>query len=77
MLAQPRTAHQSKVQAVHAFNGQARHPSNDVDAPLQWPNTGALSKGGCAIGRLVRGLDEAAGRGWVVADMKQEWARIF
>ena len=29
------------------------------------------------IGRLARGLDEAAARGWVVVDMKQEWARIF
>jgi phosphoserine phosphatase len=29
------------------------------------------------VGRLVRGLDEAARRGWVVVDMKQEWARIF
>jgi hypothetical protein len=29
------------------------------------------------IGRLVRGLDEANGRGWVVVDMKRDWARIF
>jgi hypothetical protein len=29
------------------------------------------------IGRLARGLDEAAARGWVVVDMKQAWARIF
>jgi hypothetical protein len=29
------------------------------------------------IGRLARGLDEAARRGWVVVDMKREWARIF
>jgi phosphoserine phosphatase len=30
-----------------------------------------------SVGRLARGLDEAAARGWVVVDMKQEWARIF
>jgi phosphoserine phosphatase len=30
-----------------------------------------------SIGRLARGLDEASKRGWVVVDMKQEWARIF
>ena len=29
------------------------------------------------IGRLSRGLDEAAARRWVVVDMKQEWAQIF
>ena len=30
-----------------------------------------------AIGRLVRGLDEAAARGWIVVDMKQEWKTIY
>jgi hypothetical protein len=30
-----------------------------------------------SVGRLMRGLDEAHRRGWVVVDMKQEWARIF
>jgi phosphoserine phosphatase len=29
------------------------------------------------IGRLVRGLDEAAARGWIVVDMKQEWNTVF
>jgi phosphoglycolate phosphatase-like HAD superfamily hydrolase len=29
------------------------------------------------IGRLDRGLDEAATRGWVVVDMKRDWATIF
>jgi phosphoserine phosphatase len=29
------------------------------------------------IGRLVRGLDEAATRGWVVASMKRDWRRVF
>jgi len=29
------------------------------------------------IGRLVRGLDAAAGRGWVVIDMKQDWKRVY
>jgi hypothetical protein len=28
------------------------------------------------IGRLDRGLDEAADRGWVVVDMKQDWSTI-
>jgi phosphoserine phosphatase len=30
-----------------------------------------------AIGRLVRGLDEAAARGWIVVDMKQEWNTVY
>lgn len=29
------------------------------------------------IGRLDRGLDEAASRGWVVVDMKKDWGTIF
>ena len=29
------------------------------------------------IGRLDRALDEAAARGWLVVDMKQDWNRIF
>jgi hypothetical protein len=29
------------------------------------------------IGRLARGLDEAATRGWIVASMKQDWRRVF
>ena len=29
------------------------------------------------IGRLSRGLDEAASRGWTIVDMKQDWARVF
>ncbi len=29
------------------------------------------------IGRLARGLDEAATRGWVVASMKRDWRRVF
>jgi hypothetical protein len=29
------------------------------------------------IGRLDRGLDEAADRGWTVVDMKQDWAKIY
>jgi phosphoglycolate phosphatase-like HAD superfamily hydrolase len=28
------------------------------------------------VGRLDRGLDEAAGRGWVVVDMKMDWKQI-
>jgi phosphoserine phosphatase len=29
------------------------------------------------IGRLDRGLDEAAHRGWVVVDMQEDWSRVF
>lgn len=29
------------------------------------------------IGKLVRGLDEAAARGWVVVDMAEDWKRIY
>ncbi|HSL19799.1 MAG TPA: HAD family hydrolase [Methylomirabilota bacterium] len=29
------------------------------------------------IGRLDRGLDEAADRGWVVVDMKQDWSTVY
>jgi phosphoserine phosphatase len=29
------------------------------------------------IGQLARGLDEAAKRGWIVVDMKQEWKVIY
>jgi phosphoglycolate phosphatase-like HAD superfamily hydrolase len=30
-----------------------------------------------AIGRLSRGLDDAAKRGWVVVDMKRDWGVVF
>jgi hypothetical protein len=29
------------------------------------------------VGKLARGLDEAAQRGWVVVDMKQDWSAIY
>lgn len=29
------------------------------------------------VGRLDKALDEAARRGWVVVDMKQDWGRVF
>jgi phosphoserine phosphatase len=29
------------------------------------------------VGRLARGLDEAAARGWVVVSMKRDWNRVF
>jgi hypothetical protein len=29
------------------------------------------------VGRLQRGLDEAAQRGWVVVDMKADWKVVF
>jgi phosphoserine phosphatase len=32
---------------------------------------------GSAIGRLERGLDEAAARGWVLVDMRQDWKTVF
>jgi phosphoglycolate phosphatase-like HAD superfamily hydrolase len=43
-----------------------------TDAEREWAYDRESS-----IGHLARGLDEAAKRGWVVVDMKQEWARIF
>ena len=43
-----------------------------TDAEREWAYDRESS-----VGRLVRGLDEADRRGWVVVDMKQEWARIF
>ena len=30
-----------------------------------------------STGRLDKGLDEAAARGWTVVDMKQDWKRVF
>jgi len=30
-----------------------------------------------AVGRLDKGLDEAAQRGWVVVSMKNDWIRMF
>jgi phosphoserine phosphatase len=32
---------------------------------------------GSIAGRLERGLDEAKGRGWTLADMSKDWARVF
>lgn len=29
------------------------------------------------VGRLARGLDEAASRGWTVVDMKNDWNRVY
>jgi hypothetical protein len=29
------------------------------------------------VGRLARGLDESAARGWVVVDMKRDWKVIY
>lgn len=29
------------------------------------------------FGKLARGLDEAADRGWLVVDMKQDWNRVY
>ena len=30
-----------------------------------------------AVGRLDKALDEAAERGWVLADMKRDWRVVF
>lgn len=30
-----------------------------------------------SVGRLARGLDEAAGRGWVVVSMKSDWLALY
>jgi phosphoglycolate phosphatase-like HAD superfamily hydrolase len=30
-----------------------------------------------AVGRLDRGLDEAAAKGWIVADMKSDWNTVY
>jgi phosphoserine phosphatase len=30
-----------------------------------------------SIGRLERGLDEAASRGWVIVSMKEDWRRVY
>jgi phosphoglycolate phosphatase-like HAD superfamily hydrolase len=43
-----------------------------TDAEREWAYDRESS-----VGRLARGLDEAAKRGWVIVDMKQEWARVF
>jgi hypothetical protein len=32
---------------------------------------------GTTVGRLEKGLDEAAMEGWTVVDMKSDWNRIF
>jgi phosphoglycolate phosphatase-like HAD superfamily hydrolase len=32
---------------------------------------------GSAIGKLERGLDEAARRGWIVVDMKRDWRTVY
>ena len=29
------------------------------------------------IGRLDKGLDESAARGWTVVDVKRDWKRVF
>ncbi len=30
-----------------------------------------------SVGGLARGLDEAAGRGWTVVDLKNDWKRVY
>ena len=43
-----------------------------TDAEREWAYDRASH-----IGRLDKGLDEAAERGWTVVDMKQDWKRIY
>lgn len=46
VLAQPGMTHGSEVRATAAIYRQTKQVSEDVDAPLQWPNTTALAKRG-------------------------------
>jgi hypothetical protein len=43
-----------------------------TDADREWAYDRASP-----IGRLDKGLDEAAARGWAVVDMKTDWKRVF
>jgi phosphoserine phosphatase len=43
-----------------------------TDADREWAYDRESS-----VGRLSRGLDEAASRGWIVVDMKSDWAAIY
>jgi phosphoglycolate phosphatase-like HAD superfamily hydrolase len=43
-----------------------------TDAEREWAYDRQSS-----IGRLDKGLDEAASRGWTVVDMKKDWKRIY
>jgi hypothetical protein len=43
-----------------------------TDADREW----AYDKGS-HVGKLERGLDEAGKRGWILADMKQDWKVIY
>ncbi len=43
-----------------------------TDGEREWAYDRASS-----IGRLDKGLDEAKAKGWTVADMKQDWKRVF
>jgi phosphoglycolate phosphatase-like HAD superfamily hydrolase len=55
--------------------GPGRHLAlivHHTDADREWSYDRASH-----IGRLARGLDEAAARGWIVADMKRDWKTIF
>ena len=43
-----------------------------TDAEREWAYDRASH-----IGRLDKGLDEAAAKGWTVVDMKADWSRIY
>ena len=43
-----------------------------TDAEREWAYDRTTS-----IGKLDKGLDEAAQRGWTVVDMKKDWKTIF
>lgn len=43
-----------------------------TDAVREW----AYDRGS-SVGRLERGLDEAAARRWILVDMKQDWKHVY
>jgi hypothetical protein len=43
-----------------------------TDAQREWAYDRASP-----VGRLDKGLDEAAGRGWTVVDMKNDWRAVY
>ena len=45
---------------------------NDTDDEREW----AYDRDS-QVGRLDRGLDEAASRGWILVDMKRDWMAVY
>ena len=54
--------------AGRRFCGYVHH--TDADREYAYDRT-------AATGRLDKGLDEAAAKGWTVVDMKRDWKRVF